>query len=334
MIAMPVRILLFVCLLLNCMQVAAQKSQQQPVSLIFDSDMGPDYDDVGAISLMHAFADSGQVKILATIASTKYKGVAAVLNIFNTYFKRPGIPIAVPKAKASELKDKEHWTDTILSKYPHQVKTNEEVPDAVALYRKILSVQPDKSVTIVTIGFLTNLSNLYQSKADKYSPLDGKALIRKKVKQLVCMAGRFPSGREFNVEIDAAASQMVFNNWETPVIISGFEIGLKIKTGLPLINDHSIHNSPVKDVFRVSMTINPDDKAGRCSWDETAVLVAIKGYAPWYTLLEGKMEVAAEGSNTWNESGKGQFRLVENRPFTEVQTFLNHVMMHQPVRKK
>ncbi len=331
---MPMKIFLCACMLLFSIQIPAQKSQQKKVSLIFDSDMGPDYDDVGAIALMHAFADSGQVKILATIASTKYKGVAAVLNIFNTYFKRPDIPIAVPKGNASELKDKEHWTDSILSKYPHKVKSNDEVPDAVALYRKILSAQPDKSITIVTIGFLTNLSNLYKSQADKYSPLDGKSLIRKKVKQLVCMAGRFPAGREFNVEIDAVASQTVFNNWETPVILSGFEIGVKIKTGLPLVNDHSIHNSPVKEVFRVSMTVNADDKEGRCSWDETAVLVAIKGYSPWYSLLEGKMEVAADGSNTWNEKGKGQFRLVESRPYTDVQSLLNHIMMHQPTGKK
>jgi hypothetical protein len=60
----------------------------QPLSVIFDSDMGPDYDDVGAITLLHAFADDGKANILATIASTKYDNVAAVFNVFNTYFKK------------------------------------------------------------------------------------------------------------------------------------------------------------------------------------------------------------------------------------------------------
>jgi pyrimidine-specific ribonucleoside hydrolase len=330
---MPIKIIVCAFLLLNAISVAAQQHRRDIVSLIFDSDMGPDYDDVGAITLMHAYADSGRVHILATIASTKYPGVAAVLNVFNTYFNRPGIPIAVPKGKALELKDKQHWSDTVLVKYPHQIKTNADVPDAVALYRKLLAAQPDKSVTIVTIGFLTNLANLYQSKPDSYSVLDGKTLIKKKVKRLVCMAGRFPSGREFNVEEDAAASQLVFNNWETPIILSGFEIGLKIKTGLPLINNNAIQNSPVKEVFSISMPLDPSDIAGRCSWDETAVLVAIKGYSPWYTLQEGKMEVAADGSNTWNGKGKGQFRLIEKRPFSAVQSLINNLMMHQPVKK-
>src|SRR5712671_2592680 len=101
------------CLLISSVSLPAQK-KAKPVAIIFDSDMGPDYDDVGAITMLHAFADSGYVKILATVASTKYEGVAAIFNVFNTYFKRNNIPIGVPKGKASELKDKQHWTDTLL----------------------------------------------------------------------------------------------------------------------------------------------------------------------------------------------------------------------------
>ena len=102
----------------------AQAQNKKVVSIIFDTDMGPDYDDVGAITLLHAFADSGKAKILATIASTKYEGVAAVLNVLNTYFKRPGIPIGVPKSHAIKQRDWQHWTDTLIVKYPHLIKTN------------------------------------------------------------------------------------------------------------------------------------------------------------------------------------------------------------------
>src|SRR5436190_1335393 len=116
--------ILFACFLFYSISTYPQKNQTKKVAIIFDSDMGPDYDDVGAITMLHAFADSGQVKILATIASTKYKGVAGVFNVLNTYFKRPNIPIAVPKGKALELKDTQHWTDTLLAKYPHKIKNN------------------------------------------------------------------------------------------------------------------------------------------------------------------------------------------------------------------
>jgi len=321
-----------ILLLLTVVSYAQQKTKK-PVNIIFDSDMGPDYDDVGAITILHALADKGEANILATMASTKYEGVAGVLNVFNTYFNRPNIPIGVPKGKALELRDWQHWTDTILAKYPHHAKNNDEAPDAVQLYRKILASQPDNSVTIVTIGFLTNLSNLLNSSTDEYSPLDGRQLIKKKVKLLVCMGGRFPSGYEFNVMKDAAASQNVYENWNTPVIFSGFEIGAKILAGLPLIHNEAIKNDPVKDVFRISIPLAKEDSLGRKSWDETAVLVAIKGYSQFYTLHPGRIKVADDGKNTWDDNGKGQAYLVEKVDHKEVEKLINELIMHQAIKK-
>jgi inosine-uridine nucleoside N-ribohydrolase len=313
--------------------ISPAQKKSKPIPVIFDSDMGPDYDDVGAIALLHAFADSGYTEILATVASTKYEGVAAVFNVFNTYFNRPGILIGSPKGKASDLRDGQHWTDTVRLNYPHKIKWNDEVPDATEVYRKVLASQPDNSVTIITVGFLTNLCSLLQSPPDKYSPFNGKELVKQKVKQLVCMAGRFPSGSEFNVRIDSAASQFVFHNWETPILFSGVEIGLKIKTGLPLIHNGAIKNSPVKDVFRICIPMNPEDSAGRMSWDETAVLIAIKGYKPWWKIEKGKMIVARDGSNTWIKKPSPHSYLVEAQSPKIVEQLINKLIMHQPVKK-
>ncbi|MGZ3999443.1 MAG: nucleoside hydrolase [Mucilaginibacter sp.] len=324
------------CIILFCictLGTTASYAQKhvKPVNIIFDSDMGPDYDDTGAITILHALADSGQAKILATMASTKYEGVAGVLNVFNTYFNRPNTPVGVPKGFAMDLRDFQHWTDTLLAKYPHKIKNNSEAWDAVKLYRKILASQPDKSITIVTVGFLTNLSNLLNTKADGYSPLDGKALVSKKVKLLVCMAGKFPSGFEFNVMKDAKASQNVYQNWPTQIILSGFEIGAKIHVGLPLIHNTAIKNDPVKDVFSLSIPMAKEDSAGRMSWDETALLVAIKGYSSYYTLHTGRMKVADDGSNTWDDTGKGQAYLVEKVDYKIVQQLIDDLIQHQQV---
>lgn len=309
--------------------LSAQESHP-PVPVIFDTDMGPDYDDVGAIALLHAYADQGHAKILATIASTKYEGVAAVINVLNTYFKRPDIPIAVPKGEAVTTKDFQHWTDSLIANYPHSIHKNEEVPDAVGLYRKVLADQPDRSVTIITVGFLTNVAALLQSSPDKFSSLSGKELVEKKVHKLVSMAGKFPSGREFNVHEDVKAAQYVVENWPRPILFSGFEIGEKIKTGLPLIQNSGIQNSPVKDAYAISIPMSEGDKDGRMSWDQTAALVAIKGHAPYYKLERGTMTVKEDGSNGWNSSGSNHYYLVEDRPFTEVQHIINDLMMHQP----
>ena len=323
-----------------------------PIPIIFDTDMGPDYDDVGAITILHAFADSGKCNILATMASNRYEGVAAVLNTFNTYFHRPGIPIGVPGRPSSELRsspqlapihrvrsdapdirDTQHWTDSILAVYPHAIRRNADAEDAVTLYRKILARQPDHSVVVVTVGFQSNLAGLLASKPDKNSPLDGPALIAQKVQRLVCMAGAFPHGNEFNVNRDIPAAQAVAKDWPTIVIYSGFEIGKRIKTGLPLINNEAIRHSPVKDVFRIGIAQSAEDTAGRMSWDETAVLVALAGHAPWYTLQHGQMRIEGDGSNTWVNSTGEQGRrayLIEAVPPATVQNLIDRLIMHQP----
>ena len=328
------KLLLITSLLITAAARAQDKAapvQDKPLSVIFDTDMGPDYDDVGAITLLHAFADSGKANILATMASTRYEGVAAVIDIFNTWFHRPGIPIGVPKGAAVEQKDWQHWTDTLLTNYPHAIRNNAQAENAVTLYRRILARQPDHSVVIITTGFLTNLRDLLQSPADKLDNRDGKTLVRQKVKKLVSMAGKFPQGKEFNIAKDSVASAYVFDNWPTPILLSGFEIGVKIKTGLPLVNNAAIQNSPVKDVFRICLPKAAEDSKGRSSWDETAVLVAIAGYEPWYTVKSGVLHVSPDGSDTWEDAPSGrQAYLVETRSPGEVQALINNLIMHQP----
>lgn len=297
------------------------------VNLIFDTDFGPDYDDVGAITVLHSLADKGEVNILAVVASTNHKNIAAALDVFNTYFKRPDIPVGVPKKYGLPDGDWQNWSDTVTANYPHKIKSNSAAHDALELYRKTLAASPDQSVTVVTVGFFSNLEHLLKSGDDQYSPLTGAELVKKKVKRLVSMAGDFPQGREFNVFKDAAASKYVFENWPTEIILSGFEIGKEIKTGIPLIHDEQIKNSPVKDVFRISIAKSDEDKFGRMSWDQTAVLVAVRGAEPYYNLEQGRIAVDDEGYNTWDTNGKGHFRLIEKMPHKQVENLINELML-------
>ncbi|MES2331798.1 MAG: nucleoside hydrolase [Bacteroidota bacterium] len=309
---------------------------KKPVPIIFDTDMGPDYDDVGAIALLHAMADKNECRILATIASNKHKNVVAALSVLNTYFNRPDISIGVVKGNAVDIGAWQKWDSLIVARYPHNILSNDAAMDATELYRKTLTAQPDNSVTIVTVGFLTNMASLLQSNPDKYSSLSGKALVQKKVKQLVSMAACFdkalPLFKEFNVMKDSAASKTTFDNWPTPIIFSGFEIGSKIHTGLPIINS-SIERSPVKDVFSRSIPLDPNDKNGRMSWDETAVLVAVRGYQPYYDVVRGKIICYTNGSTGWDSDGKRDYYLVQKMPLAEMEKVLNDLIMHQPRQK-
>ncbi len=324
---------LFGLLLLAVAGYSQSTAKQPPVPVIFDTDMGPDYDDVGAITLLNAYASQGKASMLATIASSKYDRVAQVLSVLNTYFGQPDIPIGVPKGEAVADGDWQHWSDTLVARYPHAVQSNAAVPDAVEVYRKVLAAQPDRSVTVITVGFLTNLAKLLDSTPDQYSKLSGKQLVAKKVKQLVSMAGAFPSGSEFNVYKDGVASKKTFDQWPTPIVFSGFEIGEKIKTGIPLIQNENIRNSPVKDVYAISIPQSPEDKNGRMSWDQTAVLVAVEGTKPYYDLKTGKITINKDGSNGWDATQKGHTYLVKKVPVEEVTQRINQLMMFQPKQK-
>jgi inosine-uridine nucleoside N-ribohydrolase len=304
---------------------------EDKAKIIFDTDLGPDYDDVGALAFLHAMADSGKVEILATVSSNKNELVAPSIEIINSYFNRSEIPIGGPKNGGASLGSSQHWADSIVAKYPHRIGSTSEAPDAVDVYRKILSGQPDRSVTIVTVGFLTNLGNLLNSLPDDNSPLSGKELVQKKVKKLVSMAGRFPKGREFNIYIDSTASKSVFENWPGEVIFTGFEIGWEIRTGLRLIKSPA-QNSPVKDVFRISIPLSAEDKNGRMSWDETAVLIGVYGTEGFFDTRRGTILVNSDGSNGWKDDPSGkQSYVIQKMPVAEMARFIEDRMMHIPV---
>lgn len=327
-------IILLVCLFtfLGCVNKKSIKTDNS-VRIILDTDMGPDYDDVGALAFLHAMADSGRAEILATVSCNKHELVAPSIDVINTWFGRPGIPLGAPKTAGVNLGSSQHWADSIVAKYPHAIKSTDAADDAVNVYRKILNEQPDNSVTIVTIGFLTNLNNLLNSQPDNISPLSGKELVIKKVKSLVSMAGKFPSGSEFNVHMDSTASINVFSSWPGEIIFTGFEIGWEIRTGLRLIKS-DVKNSPVKDVFRISIPLSAEDKDGRMSWDETAVLIAVYGTEGFFDTVRGRIIVNPDGSNTWEDNPEGKhFYVKQKMEVSEMAAFIENRMMHIPVLK-
>nr|WP_129734300.1 nucleoside hydrolase [Parabacteroides goldsteinii] len=313
----------------------AQEAAVQPVNLILDTDLGPDYDDVGAMAVMHALADSGYVNILATLSSNHDESVIPCIDVLNTYFNRPDITLGAPKSEGGVTMTSGHkikWTEVLPAKYPHKIKKTSDAPDAVQVYRKILSSQPDNSVVICTVGFFTNLKDLLLSVGDEYSPLSGKELVEKKVKRLVSMAGFFPQGREFNVYCDTPASKVVAEQWPTEIVFSGFEIGDAILTGKKLVAS-DIDNSPVKDTY--AQCFAEGDPDGRQSWDHTAVLVAVKGYEPYFDVERGTFCIIDnEGTNSWTPDAAGKhLRLIEKLTPAQMVGIIENYMMHQPSSK-
>jgi hypothetical protein len=123
----------------------------------------------------------------------------------------------------------------------------------------------------------------------------------------------------------------VFKNWPTPITLSGFEIGEKILTGIRLINNKSIQNSPVKDAFKVALT-KDKNTVGRNSWDETAVLTAIRGPKPYFTYRKLNMEIKDDGTNVVIPGEKFLYLQFAMEPGA-IAKEIEQLIMHQPAKK-
>jgi inosine-uridine nucleoside N-ribohydrolase len=324
-----------ILIIVSTLLVLGHKAIGQPIKVIFDTDIAGDYDDVGAMAVLHNLADKKEVDILAVMSCNAFPTTVPTISVLNDYFGRPQIPIGVTKSKFPYMECQQKWAEAIIAKYPHTIKSNNDAPDAVLLYREILASQPDNSVTIITVGFFTNLANLLDSKPDSHSPLTGKELVKKKVKHLVSMAARLEpgknSGREYNVHIDTPSSKKVFETWPTPVTLSGFEIGEKILTGIKLIHADDIQNSPVKDAYQIALEKDKNDK-GRMSWDQTAVLVGIKGMEPFFTHKNLNFEIKEDGTNVIKGGSNFKYLVFKAKP-EQVAEYIEDLMMDKPDAK-
>jgi hypothetical protein len=272
-----------------------------PVPIIFDTDFGPDVDDAGALAILHAMADRGEAEILGVMVSTSgdFDGPRAV-DVVNTYYGRPDIPIGL--ADPSALSIPSRYTAQIASSF-----ASEEVPNptATSLYRRLLAARPDNSVTIVSVGFTSNLDDLLLSGPDEFSPLNGADLVALKVKLWVAMAGQFPDsdenprGAEYNLVQDVRASIITTALWPTPVVFSGYEVGAAVKTG-GVLQVAVPEDNPIREAYR--LFTGGDD---RKSWDLTAVWYAVRGSDGFFDTCSGRIEVNADGSNGWDPDASG-----------------------------
>lgn len=315
-------------------------------NVIFDTDMWGDIDDMLALAMLHALHDRGEINLLAVTSSTEEPWCASYIELINTFYGHPEIPVGMVRngvtAEATMRKINPdfsptapralNYTQAIAERrnsdgspvYPQRLGGRSEVPDALALLRKTLAAQPDNGVVLIQVGFSTNLAHLLKSSADANSPLDGITLVKKKVRLLSVMAGNFgetqfdgkksPKGTpEFNLILDVPSAQEVFSKWPTPVVASGFEIGLAILyPGTSVDHDYSyVANHPIADTYRYFCKENklPKCPHEHATFDLTSVLYAARPDRNYFSLSQpGKITVLADGGSRFEESEGGSHR--------------------------
>ncbi|MFG6397432.1 MAG: nucleoside hydrolase [Muribaculaceae bacterium] len=291
-------------------QQAACEGAAAPMKIIFETDMGNDVDDALAMDMLMQYAREGKIDLLGISSNKRNDGSTEYIDLLTTWYGMPQIPIGkvVDGAKCDDAVNYAlavaQMTDADGKPLFARSHDNDGfVVPSVEMYRRILSVQPDSSVTVVSVGFSTNLAQLLDSKGDDISPLTGKELVAKKVKELVTMAGEFTNNGEadslkrmpeYNVVRDIAAAKKVFAEWPTPIVTSPFELGIKICFPADVVENELTRATPhpVSEAYKAYLPMPYD----RPTWDLTSVLYAVEGSEGYFTLSDtGDIEVDGRG---------------------------------------
>ncbi len=308
------------------------------VQLILDTDMSNDVDDVAALAMIHALANNGEADLLAVVtnANSNHKRTASTVDAINTYYNRPDIPIGV--TKVSGLQEDGSWYgDSLHTIFPHDTPSDDQVADAVDVLRATLAAAEDNSVTYVSVGYLVNMASLLQSEPDEHSNLNGMDLVRQKVKEAVIMGGQYPhAGTEWNFSRNRPQdTQMVVDNWPTRIVFSGAEIGWQMYSGTSLQNAPT--SNPVRyahEVFRGFDTPNNALTDGYHTWDQTAVLWAVRGDQDlWRRVDQGFNQVNADGSSHWQtgEDDSHHEYLVKTQDNSRYVDIVNDLYLVPPI---
>lgn len=292
--------------------------ERKPVKIIFDTDIGGDCDDAGTLAMLHRLCDKGEAELVAVTSCYSSPYVAGCIDAINRYFGRE-VPVGInydvkvedPGVYAGILCDK------FSNRYPaNTFETVETAPDTLSVLRQVLADSEDGSIVLVVTGTLASMAKLVTSTGDEISPLTGKELIERKILRTVVMGGRFfetwpmviyPDGDtsgdsvnwEWNIKYSGHwAAQTACDEWPGELVFSSYEIGSYIKTmvGYP---SRAPKDNPVAVAYEVH-----NHGEGRCSWDHTAMLEAVRPSRYWNYHEFGKITVGNDFVTRWARDEK------------------------------
>lgn len=337
-------VLAFALSALSALPTSGFSQERAPVKMIFDTDMGNDIDDAMALAMIHQLARRGAVELLAVTSTKDHPLSVAYIDALNTWYGFPDIPLGAVRDGAAKEQGRfngqvDRQTADGRPLFPYDTDGRQAL-EAVSLIRQILASQPDQSVVLVQVGFFTNFARLLDSKGDAHSPLDGPDLIQAKVRELVLMAGAFQTIRhetrhiEYNVKLDIPSAQRVAAEWPTPVVWSGYEIG--IAAAYPwqsIVEDYNYVDAHlIKDSYLAYIRETPHD---RPTWDLTAALYAIYPDRGYFDLSPpGNVTVDKEGRTDFqvNDKGNDRYLIMNAEQGARVREAFVQLCTEPPVR--
>lgn len=281
------------------------------VDILLDTDMGNDIDDALALVMLHAMGVAGECRVLGISISKGNPWAPVYTRLVNERCGRNKIPLGM--VRNGPTPEEGNFLRAVSQKVGVVAPPKEE-EEAVRLLRRLLVSSEDNSVTVLSIGFFTNLARLLDSSPDAVSPLDGEMLFSRKVRQVVSMAGTFVfpdrpelDNPEFNVRMDVPATRRFIAGCPCPMVFSGFEIGKQIL--ISGVDMEVMLASYPGDVVALGYAFYLPMSYDRPAWDQTAVLQAVRPDAGYFDLSKpGRVEIDESGYSSFIPVTGGKHR--------------------------
>lgn len=288
------------------------------ISVILDTDLGPDCDDAGALAVLNNLKNQGLANILGVAHCTSSINGAYTAMAINEWFGNRDIPVSqYEKEGFLCAQDTEKYTRHIAENYKKD-KGVREFETPVHMYKRLFTQNDD--ITLICIGPLNNISDLLKSAPDDISPLSGVELMKKAVSRVIIMGGEFDRLEvpEFNIFCDIEAAQTVAALCPVGITYLGYEIGLQVISGMSL--EFADENYPVK--YAYSSYCGYDcgyPKYERPSWDLLTVLIAFEKFDSLFTVKDNcTVSFDEKGATVLAEGGKDSWiRSVESEKALE-----------------
>ncbi|MCQ2433388.1 MAG: nucleoside hydrolase [Clostridia bacterium] len=278
----------------------------------------------GALSVLHVLADLGEADILAVTACFKSPLAAGCIKALNRYYGRPDLPVGI-----LHRQDETHPTpfmEPVNKTFCTDHPDGEDVADTVEIMRKTLAAQEDGSVRLVVVGCFASVAALLESGPDVYSPLTGQELAERKISGIYNMGGSFDTCgdtpfAENNIVVQIPSAKYVTEHWKGLLVHSGYEIGIRTRS----LKEFRFHGSK-EHPLRMMYEINDGEgfAEGNPSWDQTAVLEAVRPGMYFDRHAYGRMEITDDGLTVWHEDDTSRHTyLLPKVPFDEVAAVIN-----------
>lgn len=293
-----------------------QKEYKGVPLVILDTDIGSSTDDLFTMEMAYRYEDEGRCKLLGIVVDREGEDYAALADVMNTYFGHANVPIGLERNGIKTPRvfiDYRNLYKLTTGKgepmFKQTVSDYSTLPDGWKLYRQLLASQPDHSVSICSLGFVSCLTQLLASEPDDLSPLSGVELVRQKVKCLYLMAGIFTSSEEpeYNFLQAPEFAKKFFELWPRDVdaVFSPMEVGNEIEykpeTVISDISRTDIH--PIKQVY---MNYNCD--TGQKMWDPMTLIQAVEGDAMFSLSERGIVSLTSKIGTCFTPSATGNHR--------------------------